>query len=377
MTNNEFSSLLDAALLSRSSNPIPQNEANKLSVAGIFRDLMTGTNPTGHAAEVSRALCRADGVHPDSVMGCRIPFSAMLQRGMIRDLSAGNFAQGGATVGLDIGDPIEVMLNRATAARCGAKTISGLRGNVALPRQTSAPSVYSLAESATATKGNVTFDQVLLTPHKITGTLDVTRQLVLQSSIGVENLVRDMLASMISLKLDSLYYYGSGGGSEPVGIVNTAGVGAVNFGGAATYAKIVDFEGSLAASNADTTGAKLAYVTSPLVRTKWKTTAKLLTGATTVAATPLWETGSWGDDSGDGLVNGARACASNQVQNNGVIFGNFADSIIGIFGNGIELIANPYSRDTDAVVRLTVHLFADVAFRHPQSFCVSTDAGNQ
>ncbi len=59
-----------------------------------------------------------------------------------------------------------------------------------------------------------------------------------------------------------------------------------------------------------------------------------------------------------------------------MVFGNFGDAILGMYG-GYDVIVNPYSRDIDAAVRITVNTFGDVAVRHAASFCASSDAANQ
>lgn len=289
-----------------------------------------------------------------------------------RDLQVSVFGQGGATVPTNLVTPIiELLRNRMVTEKLGVIVMGGLTGNVAIPRQTGAATAYSLPESSTLTKSTQVLDQILMAPHRVGAYNDYTKQLLLQSSIDVENFIRDDLMKVIALKWDSLIIYGQGAGSEPQGIVNTPGIGAVLFGAAATFAKLVAFETALAVLNAD--DGAMAYATSPSVRGTLKSAAKLLTGATTVAAQPLWENAG---TPGEGMVNGYRAIASNQIQNNQVIFGNWSDVIHALYG-GYDVVVNPYSRDTDAAVRITINTFGDVAVRHAASFAVSSDAGNQ
>jgi hypothetical protein len=90
----------------------------------------------------------------------------------------------------------------------------------------------------------------------------------------------------------------------------------------------------------------------------------------------IWEPGDFNDGSQDGVVNSYRAAATNQISNNLVAFGNWEDVIHALWG-GYDVVVNPFARDTDAVVRITVNTFGDVAVRHAASFAWSTDAGNQ
>ncbi len=371
MTN--FESLLTSALADKGKSEL----LNRASLMTGLCSLASDKQLSGAERELHEETCRRAGDHPDSIGGLKIPFAQLVPRRQ-RDLSVGNFGAGGATVQTNVAsDPVELLLNRATAFRLGATKMTGLRGSVAIPRVTSAPTVQMLPEAGTANKSNPTFDQILLAPHKATVTCDITRQFLIQSSLAAEEFIKNLFADLIALKIDELFYYGQGSQSEPLGILNTPGVGSVVFGGAATFDKMVSFETALAAANADTTG-NLAFVTSPSVRAKLKTAAKIPTGGSAIYPAFIWEDGNWQDDSGDGKVNSYRAAVSNQIQNNQVIFGNFRDSVVGIFGgDAAEVIINPYSRDVDAAVRITMHVFLDVAVRHAVSFCASADGGAQ
>ena len=340
-----------------------------------------GQVPDGLEGEVHQALigrCK-----DTSFEGFAVPHNApvrlrarnrMERRRMQRDLNVTSFGQGGATVATELVTPIiEILRNRQLTANLGIQTMGGLSGNVAIPRQTGAATAYSLPESATLTKSTQALDQVLLSPHRVGAWNDYTRQLLLQSSTDVENFIRDDLMKVLALNWDFLILYGQGGGDQPLGLVNTPGIASVLFGGTATYQQVIAFETALAVFNADQ--GNMAFATSPSVRGKWKGLAAALTGATTVSGpqNAIWTPGG---EAGEGEVNGYHALASNQILNNGVLFGNWSEIIHGLYG-GYDIIVNPYSRDTDAAVRITVNSFGDVVLRHAASFCVSADAGNQ
>ena len=80
----------------------------------------------------------------------------------------------------------------------------------------------------------------------------------------------------------------------------------------------------------------------------------------------------WQDDQ----INGYAAWSTNQITDNKVIFGNFADLLIGSW-QGVDLVVDPYTRAGTGEIVITITQPLDVAVRHPQSFTVSTDAGNQ
>ncbi len=291
-----------------------------------------------------------------------------------RDLNVTTASQGGDFVPTMLITPIiELLRNKVVLNRLGIQTMSGLSGNVAIPRQTGAATAYSVAESAALTESTQAINQVSLTPHRVGAYNEYTKQLLLQSSVDVENFIRDDLMKVIAIKLDYLGLQGSGSASQPTGVLNTASVGTITFGAAATYAKMVSMETSLAAANADM--GRMAYITDATSRGVLKSAAKLLVGATTVTAVPIWD-GNMGDGSTDGIVNGYRAAATNQVDNHLAFFGNWEELILGMWG-GFDVVVNPYALDINAEVRITINTFIDYAVRHAQSFCVSTDSAAQ
>lgn len=328
-----------------------------------------GLEGEAHQAMLQRNI----GIEPD---GLWVPPDALLPvrvRGrQKRDLNVTTFGQGGAFVATTLMTPIiEIFRNRMVCNRLGTQSLAGLEGNVAIPRQTGAATAYALPESATLTKSTQALDQILLTPHRVGAWNDYTKQLLLQSSVDVENFIRDDLMKVLAIKWDYLILQGSGQNSEPTGIMNTTGIGSVTFGGAVTWANVIQFETDLALANAD--AGVMAYVTTPAVRGKWKAVAKI----GTTFPIFIWEKGDWGEDSNDGEVNGYRAAATNQILGNQVAFGHWADVIGPALWGGYDVVVNPYSRDTDGVVRVTINTFGDIAVRHAASFAWSSDAGNQ
>jgi hypothetical protein len=337
------------------------------------------SEPEGHEGNVSRAMAThiketGAGISgsgfwvPHDVVQMDTSRRAKAQR----DLNVTTFGQGGGFVATSIFTPIiEILRNRMVTHRLGVQSMAGLEGNIAIPRATGAATAYSLPESQSLTKATQAIDQITLTPHRVGAFGEYTKQLLLQSSIDVENFMRDDLMKVMAIKWDKLILEGSGANGEPTGVLNTQGIGSVTFGGAATWAKVLSFETALALANADL--GTMAYVADPSTRGVWKAAPKIAASTFPIF---LWEKGDWGDGSNDGEVNSYRAACTNQISNNRVAFGNWSDVIHALWG-GYDIVVNPYSRDIDAVVRITVNTFGDVAVRHAASFAWSADAGNQ
>ena len=340
--------------------------------------LRKSQTPDGLEGDVHEEM-RKRGLMPAGAGGFQVPFDAMISKRMSRrqqrDLNVNTFGQGGAFVQTSILTPIiEILRNRMVCDRLGVQGMAGLEGNIAIPRQTGAATAFSLPEQTTLTKSTQALDQVMLTPHRVGAWNNYSRQLLLQSSVDVENFLREDLMKVVAIKWDNLILQGQGGGSEPTGVLNTPGIGSIMFGGTATWAQIVAFETALSVANADL--GNMAFVTSPTVRGRMKAVAQTGVGVTSVVPIFLWQKGAWADGSNDGEMNGYRAAATNQILNNLVFFGNWEDCIHALWG-GYDVIVDPYTQATDGTNRITVNTFGDVALRHAVSFCVSADSGAQ
>lgn len=297
-----------------------------------------------------------------------------------RDLSVGTATAGGHLVGTDhqAASFIELLRNAMIVRRMGAQMLSGLRGNVQIPKQTGgAAATWILAEDGDATESEASFGVVSLTPKTVAAFTEMTRQLLLQSDPSVEQLVRADLAMSIALAIDAATINGSGASGQPTGILNTTGIGDVaggTNGAAPTWAHVVNVWKEVAADNADfgstgwmvntNTVAKLAQTE------KASGTAKFII-----------------DDlpGPDGMVSiaGQRGGVSNQVPSNlskgtgtglsAMIYGNWRDVLIGEWG-ALDILADPYSNSSKGRVKVTVFQSVDVAVRHAQSFSAMQDA---
>lgn len=293
-----------------------------------------------------------------------------------RDLTVGTATAGGHTVQTDLlaSSFIELLVNQMVVMSLGTSMLRDLNGNVAIPRQTGGATAYWLAESGAPTESQQAFDQVTLSPKTVGAFTDYSRQLLLQSSLDVEGFVRMDLARTLALAIDLAAINGSGASNQPRGIINTVGIGSVAGGTnglAPTWDHIVALETAVANPNA-AIGA-LSYLTNTKVRGKLKGT-QMFSGTNGI---PVWQPGAQ-------PLNGYGAAVSNQVPSNltkgtsngvcsAILFGNFADLLIGMWG-GLDILVDPYTGGTAGTVRIVGLQSVDVAVRHPESFSAMLDA---
>jgi HK97 family phage major capsid protein len=74
----------------------------------------------------------------------------------------------------------------------------------------------------------------------------------------------------------------------------------------------------------------------------------------------------------DGRLNGYRTIVSNQITSGDVLFGNFNDLLIGMWG-GLDITVDPYTSSTTGTVRVVALQSVDVGVRHAESFAKGSD----
>ena len=273
---------------------------------------------------------------------------------MRRDLNVGTATAGGNLVEteLDAANFIDLLRNASALDRAGATVLTGLSGNVSIPRQSGAATAYWVAESGSPTESQQTIDQVSLTPKTCGAYTDFSRRLIIQSSIDVENMVRGDLAKVLALEIDRVGLYGSGSSNQPLGLKDTTGVLTEDFAAnTPTFAEVVALESDVAGANA-LLGSPV-YLMNSAMRGALKTAEKASNTAQFIYM--------------DDEVNGYRAVVSNQVASNDLWFGNFSDLIMAYF-SGLDLMVDPYTGSTSGTVRVVALQDVDVAARHGESF---------
>ena len=344
---------------------LTEAETKDFSVVRAINALVTNDwTDAGFELEASRAVADKVG---KKAQGIYIPMEVQK-----RDLTVGTATAGGNLVATDLlgGSFIDLLRNKMMVMQAGAQMLTGLTGNVAIPRQSGGATAYWVAENGNVTESNQTFDQVTLSPNTVGAMTDISRRLLLQGSVDVENLIRNDLATTLALELDRAAINGSGSSNQPTGILNVSGIGDVAGGTnglAPTFAHMIELETDVAAANADL-GA-LGYMTNATIRGTLKQTEKASSTGQFV-----WD---------DGTMNGYTALATNQVPSNltkgtssdcsAVIFGNWNDLIIGQWG-ALDILVDPYTGGASGAVRVRAMQDVDIAVRHAASFSAMQDA---
>lgn len=275
------------------------------------------------------------------------------------------------------GELIELLRNMSVCVRLGARVLPGLTGPLSWPRQTAGSAAVWAAENAGSdtAESDATFDTVSLAAKTLLTTTAFSRQLMNMAVVDVEAVVRQDLAQALALAWDKAGIHGTGATNNPTGIYKATGPNAVAMGGVPTFGKLVDMITECAKDNALL--SNLGFVTTPGMAGKMMQTLV----ASSAGSNMIW-TGSIIE----GLMNGHKAIASNQISavmnasdvsggtSHGLVFGSWDQLLIGLFGPGVEIIVDPYAKKKQALIEVTGFQMADIAIRHGEAFCKATGA---
>jgi HK97 family phage major capsid protein len=322
-------------------------ETRDFSVAKAIRESVNGTL-TGREAEVSAELGKGR-----EVRGVMIPTSAIF--GETRAQTAGTAAAGGNTVATAMGGLIDRLRPVLAVQGLGATVISGLVGNLDLPKLTAGPTAYWVAEDGASTESSSTFAKVSLSPKTVTGQMYLSRRIILQNSVSMESVLRNDLAYILAQALDSAAIQG-GSTNEPSGILETITENAT------AETAMSDIAADLiAALELDDVTGSAGFLTHPSVLA---TARKIKEQTGSNLNVPISAT-----------FHNEKVVGSNNVPMEGsspsagypLIFGNWSNLVLG-YWSGVDILANPYSDATKGGLRLHAFLDADVAVRHDEAF---------
>ena len=332
-------------------------EPKEIKRFSFLRALNALANPTDRQAQEAAAFERE--VSEEASKRYEKPANGILVPNEVlrRDLNVGTATAGGNLVPTELlaGSFIDILRKRMAVMATNPTMLTGLSGNVAIPRMTSSSTAYFVGESGAPTESQQAFDQVNMTPKTVGAFVDYSRRLLLQSSIDVESMIRDDIARVIATKLDNAAIYGSGSSNEPLGIKDTTGVGTQTISTFGTFAEYIGMETDVAAANADV--ANMFYLINASARGALKSTEKASNTAQFVFE--------------DGEINGYPAIVSNQLANNDVLFGDFSQFVIGMW-SGLDLTVDPYANATAGSVRIIALQDVDFGVKQPGAFCFGT-----
>jgi HK97 family phage major capsid protein len=303
-----------------------------------------------------------------------------------RDMGTSTDSSGGYLVPYQaVPELIEMLRAESVVSKMGATLLDNLTGSpVEIPKQTGGATAYWVGENEALTASEPTLGQLQFTPKSVGALVKLSNRLLRMSNPSAEQLVRNDVATVISLAIDLAALRGTGANGQPIGIANTSGINTVSWlsGGnpqTPNFDLFYDMEYELAMDNA--LKGKLGYVFNPCVK---RSLSKLKVAQFS------------GDTGGEYIIRPMDANAltnyigypfamttlipanlgagSNQTE---IYFGNWQELIVAQWA-GIEILPSKEAGDAFAKNQTWIRIIIDVdiGLRHAESFCLATGVKN-
>lgn len=328
----------------------------RVSVLRVVQAAVEGRALDGAEAEYNAEIAKRNG---KPAQGVYLPMAAIERR-------VNTATSADELIGTDHrGDQyIGALRNALLARRLGVRVLSGLRGNVSIPKAGNSTVTGWVADNSALTPSDMTFGNVGLTPKHVGGLSEMSRQLIQQSDPSIEALLRDDLSFQIAQAIDSALIAG-GGANEPDGVIATLAAANGTLAGP-TWAQVLAIIEDVETANA--LGSH-SWLTTPGAKAKLRGTLKVS-----------------GDAGGgflmeNGTLGGYAVHTTNQVpvdsNGNSVIFGDWSQVLLGIWSE-LDILVNPYSETayTKGNVLIRAMATCDIAIRHEEAFVWADDVPN-
>ena len=290
-----------------------------------------------------------------------------------RSMTATEPSEGGSTVGNQVLDIGAGLRERLVLEALGARVFGGLRENVRFGLPNTLISADWKSENADAPDGSYTFRGIDLSPKRVTAYLDVSWQLLIQGPAS-ENHIRTELMAALAEEIQRKAIAGSGANNQPLGIINTPGIGSVvggTNGAAPDYDDITELEYLVGHSHE---GEKTGWLISSLGRRKLRRTAMFASGSQPIwpvdqARALLGHPAGVTDSVPDTLTKGSANASCSAI-----IHGEFTELLIGLWGPGVSVSVTPVGGHLNGKTRFVATAYVDSGVRAPEAFAAMKDA---
>jgi HK97 family phage major capsid protein len=349
-------SFLESAERSMNGAPVDGDKAfssleSNVSLMSVIRAGMEGRALSGAEAEYSKEIERRTGRKAGGVF---VPLSVLEKR-------VNTTTTGTQLVGTDhrADQYIDGLRNKLLMRKLGVRVLNDLQGPVSVPAFTSGTTSAWVAENGALSASDMDFDSKSLSPKHVGCLSEMSRQLIMQSSPAIEQLLRDDMSFALAAALDSALIKG-GGTNEPTGIIPTSGIqtqslATLDWAGIASMIEKIELANS-------TPGA---WLTSPGVTKKLRVTLK----SASAGALYLCESNRMADLPVNTTKQVPLATAKGQL-----LLGDFSQVLLGIWSE-LDIMVNPYESTAYARGGVSVRAMAtcDIAIRQPTAFVLAND----
>lgn len=341
----------------------------------IAATLGSESRGAGAAREASAEIARQRGKQPQGIflsMGSR---AAQERRDTLTSGAQGTPPTGAPLIPTYVrGDLlIDALRSALVLEELGATFLTGLTGNISVPRTSQGTQVGWFAENAPIPDTSIGFNSVLLTVKHVGAIAEYSRNMLLNSTPDIDALLRSDLMRALAVEIERAALAGSGDGIVPRGVIATPGIGTVSMGDALTWAGVLALPAEVGAANVPM--GRPGFVGSSLIRAKAMATLSvpgvaspfIMTDAQTMAGYRFAATNQL---PATPATTGAGAHPARST----LIFGAWENLLIGVW-DALDLTTNPWGDEAYRRGNCQVRIIGDmdVSVRHPEAFAIATD----
>ena len=364
---------------------------DRFSMRQFILDRANGNSNTGAEREIVDAELAKDIYNKNVARGALLPQSVFRQKRAQRTMTAGVNTAGGFTVDeqlMALIDPLNPSLPITSQV---TKNYTSKPFTAAV-HETAATAQWT-GETIAPSETTISFGEIKQQARTILGFTTFSKELLVQSSLDVENLVRRDLNDVISFSIERALLKATGTGGQPMGLENNSEITKITRASAdaVTFDEAQQVEEALGLANVMIQNPnrnqlqsgennvarnqmlrrfQLSWICSPKLRRLCKKTSYFDKGSGS-----LWDDGDSGNESvtvhGSGSKRVPRildydAFVSTHAQTNDAWLGNFADIVLTYF-TSIDVVVDPLSLAEKNLVKVVVSQMIDFYLRHNDS----------
>ena len=242
---------------------------------------------------------------------------------------------------------LEPLYAKSVLAELGVKFYTGMpMGDIQVPIM-GRGNVGWVGEVSAAQDASIGFSHVLLQPKRLTAYVDISKKLLAQDTIGVENAIRRDIVNALTDKLEAtIFGSAAGDATKPAGIFYDSSIY-----DASTFAAVVANEAKVEDNNVF---GDMKYALSTSAKADLRAMPK------STKNTQLVMEG--------GQIDGVPAVVTSNIKTAGVYaYGDWSNLAVGSWGD-IDITIDEYTQAVNGCVRLVVNAYFDAKKLRPEAF---------
>lgn len=264
---------------------------------------------------------------------------------------------------------IDYLRAKLVLAKLGVTTLTGLVGDVLIPKQTSTASGSWVDETTAVSSSDMATKQIKVSPKTCGAFTNISRQLLLQSTPSAEMLVMNDLVESLARTIQTAGFHGLGSANQPTGLLvalanglSTEGAdqgavteATVSSDGTPTYAEVEALLAAVEEANVDGT---FKWAMRPAAFRQFKTLGRVGTTGFVPAAQ---------ETSGKKYVADLECETTTSLTSKYAVAGRWDAMVLAMWG-ALDLTLDPYSLSTRGALRVVALQSVDFGYRYLPAF---------